>query len=346
MCIGAILVTASSPAVAHRIGVGQYHFVNRQYLFLTLSLIVMVLVSMLSVQNVRRLAIFGFLASIGLMLLLPLVGVDTKGSKRWLTLVGISVQPSEFLKPCMAVVVAWIFYIRAKYTEFPGWRISVALYGLVVLLLLIQPDLGMVITVSAMWGVQFFLAGMPLIWVVLMVFTAPLGLWGAYSFFPHVKKRIDNFMDPAVGDNYQVEKSREAFANGGFFGMGPGEGQVKGSLPDSHTDFVYAVAGEEFGLLFCLLILALFAFIVLRGMTNIMNEKDSFIMIAVSGLLTQFGIQAMINMGVAVNLLPAKGMTLPLISYGGSSLIAIALGMGMMLALTRRRFGTAVSKRA
>lgn len=346
MCLGAILVTASSPAVATRIGVDPFHFVNRQYLFLPVAFVVMVVVSMLSVQNVRRLAVMGFLAALGLMMLLPLIGVETKGSRRWLNLVGITVQPSEFLKPCMAVVTAWIFYLRSKYIEFPGWRIAVAVYGLVVVLLLIQPDLGMVITVSAMWGVQFFLAGMPLIWVLLMVLTAPIGLLGAYNFFPHVKKRIDNFMDPSAGDNYQVEKSKEAFANGGFFGQGPGEGKVKLSLPDSHTDFVFAVAGEEFGLLFCLVILALFAFVVLRGMVNIMNEKDSFVMIAVTGLLTQFGIQAMINMGVAVNLLPAKGMTLPFISYGGSSLIAIAVGMGMMLALTRKRFGNSLTKRS
>lgn len=341
MCLGAVLVTASSPAVAQRIGATPFHFVHRQYAFLALSVLVMVGVSMLSLQNVRRLAIFGFLASVLLMAMLPFVGVETKGSRRWLNLLGMSVQPSEFLKPCMAVVMAWVFYLRGKYMEFPGWRVAIALYAVVVGLLLAQPDLGMVITVSAMWGAQFFLAGLPVIWVVLMLLGAPVGLFGAYHVFPHVRKRIDNFVDPSAGDNYQVEKSREAFANGGWFGLGPGEGKVKLSLPDSHTDFVFAVAGEEFGLLFCLLILALFSFIVIRGMSKVLNEKDSFSMVAVAGLLAQFGVQAMINMGVAVNLLPAKGMTLPFISYGGSSLIAIALGMGMMLSLTRRRFGHA-----
>lgn len=341
MIIGAILVTASSPAVAVRIGVPPFHFVHNQYMFLLVSLGVMIAVSMLSVQNVRRLAIFGFAVCIVLMILLPFIGVEVKGSRRWI----FRVQPSEFLKPCMAVVIAWIFYLRGKYMEFPGWRIAVAVYAVVVGLLLLQPDLGMVITVSAMWGAQFFLAGLPFIWVSLMILGAPVGLFGAYHMFPHVRKRIDSFIDPTVGDNYQVEKSKEAFANGGWFGQGPGEGKVKLSLPDSHTDFAFAVAGEEFGLFFCLLILALFAFIVLRGMAKAMNEKDSFTMIAVTGLLTQFGVQALINMGVAVNLLPAKGMTLPFLSYGGSSLVAIALGMGMMLALTRRRFGQAVVKR-
>ncbi len=344
MFLGAILVTASSPAVAQRIGASQYHFVHRQYAFLIISLGVMVGVSMLSLQNVRRLAIFGFLASVALMVILPFMGVETKGSKRWLNLVGISVQPSEFLKPCMAVVMAWIFYLGTKYIAFPSWRLAISVYAIVVLLLLLQPDLGMVITISVMWGAQFVVAGLPMIWVGLMMLGAPVGLFAAYHLFSHVRKRIDNFIDPSAGDNYQVEKSMEAFVNGGWFGQGPGEGKVKLSLPDSHTDFVFAVAGEEFGLLFCLLILSLFAFIVLRGMIKVMNEKDSFTMIAVAGLLAQFGIQAMINMGVAVNLLPAKGMTLPFISYGGSSLVAIALGMGMMLALTRRRFGYAVAK--
>ena len=345
ICIGAVLVTASSPAVAVRIGASPFHFIHRQHFFLVLSLFVMFIVSLQSPQNIRRLAIIGFFISIGLMVLLPFMGMETKGAKRWLTLLSVSVQPSEFLKPCMAVVMAWIFHLRNQYVGFPGWRIATGLYALVVILLLIQPDLGMTITISVMWALQFFLAGLPVVWVLLLPIGGALGFFGAYHVFSHVRKRIDNFLDPTSGDNYQVEKSLEAFGNGGWFGQGPGEGKVKLSLPDSHTDFVFAVAGEEFGLIACLIIVFLFAFIVLRGMYKIRNENDFFIVVAVAGLLAQFGIQAIINMGVAVNLLPAKGMTLPFLSYGGSSLIAIALGMGMMLALTRRRYGGAAIKR-
>ena len=337
--IGTVLVTASSPAVAARIGAAKFHFIYRQEFFLFLSVIVIFLVSLQTPQTIKRLAIIGLLASIILMMALPFVGMETKGAKRWLTLAGISIQPSEFLKPFMAVVMAWIFNLRNQYSWFPSWRIAISLYSLVVVLLLIQPDFGMTVTVSIMWGIQFFLAGLPIIYVILMPILAAVGGVGAYHFFSHVKKRIDNFLDPASGDNYQVEKSLEAFNAGGWFGQGPGEGKVKLSLPDSHTDFVFSVAGEEFGAIACLLIVFLFAFIVVRGMLKMSKEGDFFTVIAVSGLLAQFGVQSIINMGVAVNLLPAKGMTLPFLSYGGSSLIAIALGMGMMLALTRKRYG-------
>lgn len=343
--LGAVLVTASSPAVAVRIGVAPFHFIHRQYVFLALAVATMFGVSLLSPQDVRRMAVIGLTVSLLLMLILPFLGSETKGAKRWLSIAGMSVQPSEFLKPCLAVVMAWIFHLRNRYVDFPGWRLAIGLYALVALLLLIQPDLGMTITVSIMWALQFFLAGLPFIWVIALALSGSLGLWGAYHLFSHVRKRIDSFLDPASGDNYQVEKSLQAFGQGGWFGRGPGEGKVKLQLPDSHTDFVFAVAGEEFGLLVCLIIVFLFGFIVIRGMIRVQDENDFFTMVAVAGLLSQFGIQAVINMGVAVNLLPAKGMTLPFLSYGGSSLIAIALGMGMMLALTRRRYGHAATQR-
>jgi len=190
-----------------------------------------------------------------------------------------------------------------------------------------------------MWAIQFFLAGLSFAWVILIGMMAVGGMIGGYYVFPHVARRIDSFLDPNSGDNYQVAKSLEAFENGGLFGRGPGEGEVKKFIPDSHTDFVFAVVGEEFGLIACLLVLALFAFVVLRSLGRVWKEQDLFIMLAVAGLVTQFAMQAIINMGVAVNLLPAKGMTLPFLSYGGSSVLAVALGMGMMLALTRRRYG-------
>jgi cell division protein FtsW len=296
-------------------------------------------VSMLSPKMIRRFAVLGLTASIFLMMLVPIFGDQTKGAHRWISLLGISVQPSEFMKPFFAVVMAWVCSESQRRIDFPGYRVAVGLYLLVVFLLVIQPDLGMTITVTTMWAFQLFLAGLPILWVVLMGISAIAGGVGAYHFFPHVAKRINSFMNPEEGDNYQIAKSLEAFRNGGVFGRGPGEGDVKQFLPDSHTDFIFAVAGEEFGVIVCLIILSLFAFVVLRSIFRVWKESDLFYVLAVVGLVTQFGMQAVINMGVAVNLFPAKGMTLPFLSYGGSSVVAIAIGMGMMLALTRKRFG-------
>lgn len=345
ICIGAVLVNASSPAVAARIGASPFHFIHRQHFFLFLSLVVMVVVSLQTPQNIRRIAVIGFILSIVLMMFLPYFGEEIKGAKRWITILGISVQPSEFLKPCMAIVIAWVFHLRETHKGFPGWRVAIGIYVLAIFLLLVQPDFGMVVNISAMWTLQFFLAGLPIIFVLFLPFGGAAGLAGAYFLFAHVRKRIDDFLNPASDGNYQVHKSLEAFASGGWLGRGPGEGRIKLQLPDSHTDFVFSVAGEEFGLIACLVIVFLFAFVVIRGMVNMSKENDFFTVVAVSGLLAQFGIQAIINMGVAVNLFPAKGMTLPFLSYGGSSLIAIALGMGMMLALTRKRYGHMVANR-
>jgi cell division protein FtsW len=204
---------------------------------------------------------------------------------------------------------------------------------------MLQPDLGMTVVVSAMWFAQFFLAGLPIIWVVSFSIAGAVGLGGAYLTLPHVRERIDGFVDPATGDTYQVDRSLEAFMNGGLAGRGPGEGTVKDVLPDAHSDFIFAVAGEEFGLLLCLLLVALFAFIVLRGLSRLMHEQNLFVLLAAAGLLVTFGLQAAINMASALHLMPTKGMTLPFISYGGSSLLSLSLGMGMVLALTRRRAG-------
>ncbi len=339
MVIGSILVAAGSPPVAKRLDLPGFYFVHRHQIFLLLGLIVMLITSMFSSTIIRRLAVAGFAASIALMLLVPFVGEQTKGAHRWISLFGMSIQPSEFMKPCFAVVIAWICSESHKRVDFPAYRLAIGLYLLVALLLVAQPDFGMTMTVTAMWGIQLFLGGLPMLWVVILGILAIAGIFGAYHFLPHVAKRINSFLDPAEGDNYQINHSLEAFRGGGIFGRGPGEGEVKQTLPDSHTDFIFAVAGEEFGALFCLLILAIFAFIVLRGIYRVWHDDDLFSVLAVSGILAQFGIQAIVNMGVAVNLLPAKGMTLPFLSYGGSSVVAIALGMGIMLALTRRRYG-------
>lgn len=339
IAVGAVLVTAASPAVAERIHLPSYYFIIRQEFFLFLTIVAIFGTSMLEQYQIRRLGMLMFLTSLLLMCLLPFMGAEVKGAHRWITIAGISIQPSEFLKPAFVVVLAWILAERHRTVGFPGFRIAMGIYAIVAFLLLIQPDFGMTATVSIIWAVMFFIAGLPFFWIPIMGAGGAVGIGIAYMFLPHVTKRINNFLDPASGDNYQIAKSLEAFANGGIVGVGPGEGQVKRFIPDSHTDFIFSVAGEEFGLIACLLILLLFAFIVVRGFKNIWKETDLFVMLAVSGLLTQFGIQAIINMGVAVNLLPAKGMTLPFLSYGGSSLLAMGIGMGMMLALTRKQFG-------
>lgn len=339
VAVGSILVTAGSPPVAKRLDLPTFYFVHRHQAFLLIGLVVMFFVSMLPPLAVRRLAVVGFIGSIILMMLVLVIGESTKGAHRWINILGLSVQPSEFMKPCFAVLMAWVCAENQRRVDFPGYRVAVLLYVVVVLLLVLQPDIGMTLTVSAMWGFQLFLAGLPFVWVFIIGALGIVGMIGAYYFLPHVTKRIDSFLDPAAGDNYQIGRSLEAFRNGGIFGRGPGEGEVKQFLPDSHTDFIFAVAGEEFGVIVCLFILGLFAFIVLRGLSRVWKENDLFQILAVAGLLTQFGIQAVINMGVAVNLLPAKGMTLPFLSYGGSSVVAIALGMGFMLALTRRIYG-------
>ena len=339
IAVGSVLVTAGSPPVAKRLDLPAFYFVHRHQIFLVLGLFVMLATSMLPAVAIRRLAVVGFCASLALMVLVPIIGEQTKGAHRWINLMGFSIQPSEFMKPCFAVVMAWVCAENQRRVDFPGYRLAAAIYLIVVFLLVIQPDIGMTLTVTAMWACQLFLAGLPMLWVMIMIGAGTAGLVGAYYAFPHVARRIDGFLDPAAGDNYQIAKSLEAFANGGILGRGPGEGEIKQSLPDSHTDFIFAVAGEEFGVIVCTLILGLFAFIILRGLWRVWKENDLFVLLAVAGILTQFGIQSVVNMGVAVNLLPAKGMTLPFLSYGGSSVIAIALGMGMMLSLTKTKYG-------
>ena len=339
ICIGFFLVMAGSPPVARRLGYPDFYFVSRHQIFLGISTVVMVIISMMDAPRIKKIALIGFGVSFILLLLLPFIGFENKGSIRWMHIAGMSIQPSEFMKPCFAIVLAWIFSLRLSQPGFPSYRIAIAAYLLVAFLLIIQPDFGMTVTITTMFGVQFFLAGISFLWVGGMVALAVGGVFAAYFALPHVASRINRFLDPSSGDNYQVAKSLEAFKAGGWFGRGPGEGIVKQHIPDSHTDFIFSVAGEEFGLLFCLLIILLFAIIVVRGYLKMGREQDSFRVIAVGGLLAQFGVQSIVNMGVAVSLLPAKGMTLPFLSYGGSSLIAMAGGMGMMLALTRRRFG-------
>jgi cell division protein FtsW len=340
--IGAVLVTTASPAVAERIGLPGFHFAQRHYFFLALTLVVMFAISLLPPYRVRQLAMAILLISVVVMLLLPVIGIENKGATRWIRIAGISLQPSEFMKPAFAVVCGWLFAEKFRSTHFPGYRLAIGTYLFCAMLLIIQPDFGMTVVLTGIFALQFFLAGVPGIWVGGLGVFAVLGAFMAYQFLPHVTERIDRFLDPASGDNYQVEKSLDAFSAGGMMGRGPGEGQVKEFIPDSHTDFIFAVAGEEYGLIVCLVILGIYAFIVLRGLRLLQAQENLFVVLSVAGLLAQFGLQALINMGVAVNLLPAKGMTLPFLSYGGSSSLAMGITMGMLLALTRKQYGKRV----
>jgi cell division protein FtsW len=340
MGLGAVLIMAVAPAAAERIGgLGTFQLAERQLVFLALAILVVVGVSLLEPRNLRRLSVAGLGAAIVLLALTLLVGPEIKGATRWLSVAGVSIQPSEFVKPFFAVAVAWLLAAEKDGHAIPGTRAALALWAVVVALLLLQPDVGQSFVISAILGIEMFVAGLPLIWVGLMAAGGVLGLAGAYIALPHVALRIDGFLDPAAGDRYQIERSMAAFANGGLFGTGPGEGTVKTQLPDAHSDFIFAVAGEEFGLLACLAMVALFAFVVLRGFSRVLQERSLFVLLACAGLLAQFGLQALINMASALHLMPTKGMTLPFISYGGSSSIGLALAMGMVLALTRRRVG-------
>ncbi|MBT3990258.1 MAG: cell division protein FtsW [Rhodospirillaceae bacterium] len=336
---GAVLALAASPAVAERIGLDTFYFARRQFIVLPFALIVMFAVSLLNRSGVRQVAVICFGLSVILMVYTLLNGDDIKGATRWVTFGGFSIQPSEFVKPSFAIISAWMFAAWRLKEDFPGYMVAVGLYLAVVALLLMQPDVGMAILVSVVWGVQFFLAGLPMLLVLAIGLIFISGGFAAYFNFSHVQMRIDRFFDPASSEAYQVARSLEAFRNGGVFGRGPGEGHVKEVLPDAHADFIFAVAGEEFGLVMTLLIVGLFLFVVLRGFARAFKETDLFVQLAVAGLLVQFGLQAIINMASTLNLMPTKGMTLPLISYGGSSMLALAIGLGMVLALTRERPG-------
>jgi cell division protein FtsW len=337
--IGAVLAMAATPAVATRIGLDPFFFVRRQMIVLVPAIMLMITVSMLEPRQVRLVAMAGFLISLALLALTFVIGTEIKGARRWIHLPGLSIQPSEFVKPTFAVVAAWLFAMQRKHERFPGDLLSLGFYGLTLGLLLLQPDVGMAVVITAVWFSQFFLAGLRMFWVMLLGGAGLGSLAGAYFVFPHVASRINRFLDPKSGDTYQISTALEAFLNGGLWGRGPGEGTVKSVLPDAHSDFIFAVAGEEFGLIACLFLVALFGFIVLRGFARALQETNLFVLLAVAGLLVQFGLQALINMGSTLHLIPTKGMTLPFISYGGSSLLALSLGMGFVLALTRKRFG-------
>ncbi|MCC2610417.1 putative lipid II flippase FtsW [Neorhizobium petrolearium] len=336
MGIGFMLSFAASPAVAERIGLPSFHFVERHALFILPSLAVMIGLSFLTPRQVRRTAIILLVISLALMVLALFFGVEVKGSRRWIGVGTFSIQPSEFMKPAFVVVCAWLFAEHARQPEIPGNLFAIILFGIVAALLVAQPDLGQTILTSVVWGGMFFMAGMPWLWIVLLGGVGTGGILAAYYMLPHVTARFDKFLT-GEGDRFQIETAHEAILQGGWFGQGPGEGIVKRILPDSHTDFIFSVAAEEFGIIFCMALVAVFAFVVLRGLNHAFKEGNDFNRFAVAGLVLQIGMQSLINIGVNLELMPAKGMTLPLISYGGSSMIAISITAGFILALTRHR---------
>ncbi len=336
MAAGVVLVIAASPPVAERIGLAPFHFVERHLVYLAAALALLLGASIADGRWVRRIAGLTLLAALAGMILTLLIGPEIKGATRWLHLAGVSVQPSEFVKPAFAVMSAWFLALRFQDRTVPGYAISFALYAVIVGLLLLQPDLGMAVVVTGIWGAQLLLAGLPLAWLPIGVLLCGLAAFGAYHAFPHVQSRVDRFLDPSSGDTYQISRSLEAFANGGVAGVGPGQGEVKFHLPDAHADFAFAVAGEEFGLIAALLIVLAYVVLILRVFDRMSRLRDLFALFAVGGLMAQLGLQALVHMASALHLAPTKGMTLPFMSYGGSSLLALALGCGIVLALTRR----------
>ena len=334
---GIVLSLAASPPVAARLGLDPFYFVNRHVMYLIPALAVLLATSFLSPRHIRRLALLVFAVSFCMVLLTPFIGAEVKGARRWIVLFGLNIQPSEFLKPAFVILIAWLFAESAKKPEVPANSFALLLLFGSVIALVRQPDFGQTMLIALVWGALFFMAGMRLIWVIGLGGAAAVGLAGAYYTVPYVMRRIKRFIDPASGDTFQIDTAIDAFRKGGWFGSGPGEGTVKRYLPDSHADFVFAVAAEEFGIVLCLILVSLFCFIVVRALTRAMRTDDPFARFGAAGLAILFGAQSAINMAVNLSLIPAKGMTLPFISYGGSSMISLAYGMGMLLALTRER---------
>ena len=336
--IGLLLGLASSPPLAEKNGLAPFHYVYRQAIFGSLALFSMAVFSMLPSKAIRRLGVIGFLLCFVALGLLPFFGTDFgKGAVRWYGLGFASLQPSEFLKPGFIVTVAWLISASGQINGAPGRLWSFIITMLVVALLIIQPDFGQACLILFGWGIVYFVAGASFILLAALALMVLAAGSIAYSYSDHFAKRIDGFLSPDIDPRTQLGYATNAIQEGGFFGVGVGEGQVKWSLPDAHTDFIISVAAEEYGLLLVVLIILLFTWIVLASLIRLLRETDAFNRLAGSGLVAMFGIQAIINVGVAVRLLPAKGMTLPFVSYGGSSIIAMGITVGMLLALTRVR---------
>ncbi len=359
MAIGLLLITAASPAMADRIGTSSFYFINKQIQFVIIALPCLILPSLMGEKALRTFSLISFILVVLLLCLLPFYGDTTKGAKRWMTIVGFSLQPSEFLKPFYGVLIAKILTnsnttyglgiehdafhkinkVHSNKSNQSNKRFVIAslLHLFVMTLLLIQPDFGMAITVSVITGIQFFVVGLPMHFIFIMIIILTVSLFFAYYFLPHVTKRIDVFFDSNAENCYQVHKSLESYAKGGLWGTGPGEGALKYMLPDSHTDFIFAIAGEELGILFCLIIIGLLAFMILRCIVQISNLQNQYNICLAINAIAYISFQSLFNIGVTLHIFPTKGMTLPFISYGGSSLLALSIAMGIYLQATRKR---------
>ncbi|MDR2681964.1 MAG: putative lipid II flippase FtsW [Holosporaceae bacterium] len=335
--IGVLMAVAATPMVAHHLGVERFFFLKKHLTYMAPALLLMFFISTFDNSSIKKLSLFLFFASLLLMILTFFMGTEIKGARRWISIFSLSLQPSEFMKPALVVITAWMFAEERKNSEFRGRFIAAIFLLISVFLLLLQPDIGMTVLITGIWFAQWFLNGLSMILVLTVIILAVCGFILAYLFLPHVTTRIDRFLDPSAGDHYQINRSLEAFANGGLFGVGPGEGVIKKHLPDAHADFVFAVLGEEFGFFVCAFVVFLIGFIVIYGMIKALKDNDLFNLLASVGLLSQFGLQSFINIASTLHLIPTKGMTLPLISYGGSSLLAISISVGMILALGKRK---------
>ncbi|TMV89692.1 cell division protein FtsW [Thioclava sp. BHET1] len=337
-CVGMLLGLAASVPLAERNGLEPFYYVKRQAVFGAIALCAMLGMSMLDPRQIRRLGVIGFAIAFLAVLALPVIGTDFgKGAVRWISMGFASVQPSEFLKPGLIIMTGWMMAAAHEVGGPPGRAYSFILTVFIVIMLALQPDFGQASLVLFAWSVMYFVSGAP---IVLLSGIGALTISGgffAYNFSEHFARRINGFLSTDVDPRTQIGYATNAIQEGGFFGVGVGQGSVKWSLPDAHTDFIIAVAAEEYGLILVLCIIALYATVVIRSLFRLTRERDPFIRLAGTGLACSFGVQAIINMGVAVRLLPAKGMTLPFVSYGGSSVIASGIAVGMLLALTRTR---------
>ncbi|MBI1198361.1 MAG: putative lipid II flippase FtsW [Phenylobacterium sp.] len=343
--IGVVMSFAASPAAAARMNIGDpFHFAVRQCVFAVGASVIVVMTSMLDVKGARRAAFIIWIIAIAVMAALPAIGHTAKGANRWIEFGGFTFQPSEYMKPALVILVAWMFAEGQKGEGVPGVSIAFGLYAISVALLLIQPDVGQTVLITVAFGAAFWMAGVPMSWVMLLGATAIAGLSSTYFLFPHVASRVDRFFSPDKADTHQVDAAAVAQAAGGLFGRGPGEGVMKRHVPDLHTDFIYSVGAEEYGLIFSLLLISLFAFVVIRGLYRSMKLSDPFEQVAAAALFVLVGQQVIINVAVNLNMIPTKGMTLPFISYGGSSMLAMGLTLGLALAFTRRRPGAYAPK--
>ncbi len=337
IAFGLMMTATSSPAVSKRIGVEKFFFLKKQMIFAFIAVSLLIIISFLDQEKIKLFSFAGFVISILLLVAVLIFGSEAKGAKRWIGVMGFSLQPSEFAKTFFIIMNAFIL----NRLNLEKWQlkygVSVALYLPIVCLLILQPDFGMTLTFTVLWVAQIFVYGLPLPFISIIAVVGIIGGLGAYVAFPHVEDRINKFLDSGE-KNYQAERSIDAFVNGSFVGTGPGNGVVKNFVPDAHTDFIFSVIGEEYGIASCIILVIIFAYLITRIVKRALDEEDMFVYLSLCGLMMQFTMQVVVNIGVSLKLLPTKGMTLPFISYGGSSMISMAICFGLILAFTKRKY--------